>query len=127
MRDNFESRFINARRKYFASQFAQLNDMQQEAVQTTQGPLLLLAGAGSGKPPVLISRIATLMRFGRASDSDEVPPHISQDDLDFLESLGDEPGEGDRLRADRICALDPAAPWSIIANTFTNNLRKVSG
>ena len=120
MRDNFESRFINARRKYIASQFAQLNDMQQEAVLTTQGPLLLLAGAGSGKTTVLINRIANLMRFGRASDSDEVPPHISQDDLDFLESLGDEPGEGDRLRADRICALDPAAPWSIIAITFTN-------
>ena len=44
MTQTFEDQFLAARRKYIASQFANLNPMQQEAVLTTDGPLLLLAG-----------------------------------------------------------------------------------
>ena len=120
MSDNFETRFISARRKYIAAQFSNLNPMQQEAVLTTDGPLLLLAGAGSGKTTVLINRIANLMKYGCGSDSNEIPDTITQEDVDFLETLGDDPSEFDRHRADWLCAVRPAVPWSIIAITFTN-------
>lgn len=121
MSEHLDSRFLSARRKYIASQFSQLNSMQQEAVLTTEGPLLLLAGAGSGKTTVLINRIANIMRFGRGSDSNEIPSGITEDDVSFLESLTiDDLTDYDRWRADNLCAVEPAVPWSIIAITFTN-------
>ena len=56
------SRFVNARRRYILSGFRSLNAMQQEAVATTEGPLLLLAGAGSGKTKLLVNRYVHLVQ-----------------------------------------------------------------
>ena len=120
MNEIMDSRFLKARRNYIAAQFSQLNSMQQEAILTTEGPLLLLAGAGSGKTTVLINRIANIMRFGRGSDSNEIPENVSEEDVEFLENLPEVLNEYDRWRAENLCAVEPAVPWSIIAITFTN-------
>ena len=113
-------RFLNARKAYIEKQFKNLNPMQKKAVMTTDGPLLLLAGAGSGKTTVLINRIANLIRFGRGSDSNEIPDTVTLDDVIFLESLWEPLSQQDRYRADMLCAVEPVAPWSILAITFTN-------
>lgn len=113
-------RFCRARRAVIAGEFNQLNPDQQKAALATEGPLLLLAGAGSGKTTVLIHRIANLIKYGRGSDSDEVSDFVTEEELRFLEDYAAHPQPELRERAERLCRLDPAVPWSIIAITFTN-------
>ena len=120
MNSDLKRRFLDARKQIICMDFGSLNDMQQKAVMATEGPLLVLAGAGSGKTTVLIQRIANLIKFGRASDSDEIPPYIDENDIGFLESFIKSPDPSQREAAEKLCALDPVAPWSVIAITFTN-------
>ena len=86
-----ELRFCKARRAVIGGEFSRLNPAQRKAVLATEGPLLLLAGAGSGKTTVLINRVANLMKYGRGSDSDEVSQFVTAEDLAFLEGYAAHP------------------------------------
>ncbi len=120
MTQEFVRRYAAARRRVIAMRYRYLNQEQQEAVLTTKGPLLLLAGAGSGKTTVLINRVDNLITFGRGSDTTDVPAWATEEDLNFLEQFPHAPTPEHWREARRLCMVDPAAPWSIIAITFTN-------
>lgn len=115
-----ELRFCKARRAAIALDYQNLNPEQRRAALATDGPLLLLAGAGSGKTTVLIHRIANLMKYGRGSDCDEAPAWAAPADLAFLEGYVQNPDPAQKAEQERLCRVDPAVPWSIIAITFTN-------
>ena len=93
-----------------------MNDMQFEAVTTVNGPLLILAGAGSGKTTVLVNRIANLVKFGDGYRSTYCPA-VTDEDIkageDYLNGVTDFVPNG-------VFSVRQVRPWQILAITFTN-------
>ena len=122
MNESFD--YIALRQKALERRFSNMNPMQREAVFQVQGPLLILAGAGSGKTTVVINRIAGMVKFGDAYASAYIPSDLTEDGARALEAYAN--GEAD-LSDDELSELFgvyPIRPWNILAITFTNKAAK---
>ena len=112
------SEYLALRDQYIEARFTKLNPMQRQAVFTTEGPLLILAGAGSGKTTVLVNRIANIIRFGSAHGSKELARPVTEQDLNDLRTAV--AAGRDLPRETAYLAVRPARPWNVLAITFTN-------
>lgn len=109
--------YIELKQTALKQYFSRMNEMQQEAVFTVNGPLLVLAGAGSGKTTVIVNRIVNMINFGNAFF--DTARKGSDFDVEFLKSyINGETDDVDGLR-DAV-AVNPVRPWNILAITFTN-------
>ena len=111
--------FLSVRKRIIEAQFNRMNECQKKAVFQVDGPLLILAGAGSGKTTVLVNRIANLMQYGNAYCSDCADRTPDAHDLELMKAYlaGDKSFYPEI--ADVLCDRAPK-PWQILAITFTN-------
>lgn len=114
-----EKRYNELKKEIIEMEYDFLNDMQKKAVFTVNGPLLILAGAGSGKTTVLVNRIGHLLEYGNAYYEDTFTPIIDEDDLDFLQDYIDQKHDNKERVLSLIGARTPN-PWNVLAITFTN-------
>ena len=116
---DLNQRYLCAKRALFEKVYSDLNDKQREAVFTVNNPLLILAGAGSGKTTVLVRRVAFLIRYGNAYYGEEIRTALSESYVTALEQAINLPTE-DILPILAEFITDPCPPWRVLAITFTN-------
>ena len=117
-------RYLNAKKALFDKAYSSLNDMQKSAVYTVNNPLLVIAGAGSGKTTVLVRRIAFIIKYGNAYHSTYVPYGVDEEHVANLEKAAE---NADREELEAILSefsSSPCEPWRMLAITFTNKAAK---
>lgn len=107
---------IELRNKVIEKEYGHMNNMQFAAVTSVEGPVLVLAGAGSGKTTVLVNRISCLIKYGNAYKNSE-EPYLTDTDLNEINDYLS--GKTENINIPRL-AVNPAKPWEILAITFTN-------
>lgn len=116
---SIEQQYYRLKKLVLEKLYSHMNERQRQAIFTVQNPLLILAGAGSGKTTVLVNRIAYMARFGNAYHSEKTPYGLSQSDIDFLHQVL-EGSATDDARLQALLGVDCPKPWNILAITFTN-------
>lgn len=107
------------RRKIIEKDFSRMNDMQFKAVTTVRGPLLILAGAGSGKTTVIVNRIVNLIKYGNAYNSERVfTGFVESADVKLDSYYNGDSSVYEEIKP--LLSVDAPEPWQILAITFTN-------
>lgn len=111
--------FCEMKKAVLTKYFGRMNEMQKKAIFCVNGPVLILAGAGSGKTTVLVNRIANMVEFGTAYESTVVPANVTDEDLQHMQDYLD--GVTPDIEPIRsLLAYNVVKPWNILAITFTN-------
>ncbi len=114
-----KQQLLALRKQLIEQDFARMNNGQQQAVYAVNGPVLILAGAGSGKTTVLINRVGNLIKYGNGYHSSYLPSDVSQQDVALLQ-LALQGKSVDPVRLKQLTAVQAPRPYEILAITFTN-------
>ena len=120
MQTSIEQRYLSVKRRLFDKAFSELNERQREAVFSVNNPLLILAGAGSGKTTVLVRRIAFIIRYGNAYFSDYVPYGTDENRVAELERAMMLQPEAIKEHILPQFSNNACEPYRVLAITFTN-------
>lgn len=116
---NLTNEFCELRKQYIDAKFMTMNPMQKKAIYNVDGPVLVLAGAGSGKTTTIIGRIVYMVMFGHAYYSTETTFPVTEGDIKELKSVLSGTGSiSEHLKS--ILQVKPVSPQNIMAVTFTN-------
>lgn len=116
---NLTNEFCELRKQYIDAKFMTMNPMQKKAIYNVDGPVLVLAGAGSGKTTTIIGRIVYMVMFGHAYYSTETTFPVTEGDIKELKSVLSGTGSiSEHLKS--MLQVKPVSPQNIMAVTFTN-------
>lgn len=116
---NLTNEFCELRKQYIDAKFMTMNPMQKKAIYNVDGPVLVLAGAGSGKTTTIIGRIVYMVMFGHAYYSTETTFPVTEGDIKKLKSVLSGTGSiSEHLKS--MLQVKPVSPQNIMAVTFTN-------
>lgn len=116
---NLTNEFCELRKQYIDAKFITMNPMQKKAIYNVDGPVLVLAGAGSGKTTTIIGRIVYMVMFGHAYYSTETTFPVTEGDIKELKSVLSGTGSiSEHLKS--MLQVKPVSPQNIMAVTFTN-------
>lgn len=118
LKKELEKKFIKLRRKLLERSFSNMNSNQQNAVFNVNGPVIVLAGAGSGKTTAIVNRIVNMVNYGDAYTNPNVPENTTEEAVELMQQAYDS-GEGAEKVRD-IITNSRINPWNILAITFTN-------
>lgn len=117
---DYREKFLKLKRALFDKCYASLNSKQRDAVFSVNGPLLILAGAGSGKTTVLVKRVVFIIKYGNAYFDETVPEYV---DDKYIEEMENALADNDISSAENMLqdfACEPCRPYRMLAITFTN-------
>lgn len=116
---NLTNEFCELRKQYIDAKFMTMNPMQKKAIYNVDGPVLVLAGAGSGKTTTIIGRIVYMVMFGHTYYSTETTFPVTENDIKELKSVLAGTGSiSEHLKS--MLQVKPISPQNIMAVTFTN-------
>ncbi|MGN1043763.1 MAG: ATP-dependent helicase [Acutalibacteraceae bacterium] len=118
MTKSIVTKFRNLKKDLLERSFSKMNENQREAVFAVNGPVVVLAGAGSGKTTAIVNRIVNMINYGDAYTTEEVPNFLDESIIKNMEDVYQTGGNAESVK--NIIRHNSVRPWNILAITFTN-------